>query len=141
MLPVHANRISCSLSQGVRVRLWPQQLLAALLVLAAVLLFGARGFAGSPQVVEHSVASLHSGSQSQWVDAAPNRIDAQLKRDRVWFDLPLLLLPPNPSATRFVATRRDAPALGPGRVGPRDLRLSHFRRRIPRMNSEEPPCG
>ncbi|MET0791233.1 MAG: hypothetical protein ABW061_06895 [Polyangiaceae bacterium] len=128
----------------VRCRSWAHGLLAGLLVLAAILLFGARGDAAALQVVQHSGPTIDSRSQSSLADAAPRRIDAQVKRDRVWLDLPLLPLAARPSAVSLQPeARSDAPALGPGcaRAHERDLRLTHFRRRIPRMNSEDPPCG
>jgi hypothetical protein len=118
-----------------------QQLLAAALVLVALALFGVQGFAAAPRVVQRSVASLHTGSEPRLVDAAPHRLDAPLKRDRVWLDLPLGPAAYGSRLARLPSAQHATPALGPGRARPRDLRLSHFRRRIPRMNSEDPPCA
>ncbi len=59
------------------------------------------------------VPSLHAGSQPRLVDAAPRRIDVQVKRDRPWLDLALPPLATRPAEFRFPETRSDAPALGP----------------------------
>lgn len=125
----------------VRARSWADPLLAAVLVLAALLLIGARGAAAAPRDTAHSGATLHEGSRALLVDAAPRRSDVQIRRDRVWLDLPPLSLARG--RNRFQDPRRECAVLrlGPGFDLARDLRLSHFRRRIPRMNSEDPPCG
>ena len=122
---------------------WAEQLLASALVIAALLLSGVRGGDVAPRASAHAEPSLHSGSRAPLLDAAPRRLDVQVRRERVWLDLPPLPLASAPSASRLFAAVRSSSArlLGPGREPARDLRVAQFRRRIPRMNSEEPPCG
>lgn len=112
-----------------------------MLVLAAVVLLGVQGSAAAPRVVDRTAPSLHSGSQPRVVDATPQRLDLPLKRDHSWLDLPFVPPDQRSGVARVSGAQHDAPALGPGRARSTDLRLSHFRRRIPRMNSEDPPCA
>jgi len=136
------SRVRTMLSCPVpRVRAAAAQVLAAALMLAALVLCAVRSPTAAPRLVKCAAPSLHSGSTPRLVDAAPPRLEAPLKRARVTLDLPAVASASAEPFARFTVAHAAARGLGPGRVGARDLYLSHFRRRIPRMNSEDPPCG
>jgi hypothetical protein len=89
---------------------------------------------GASRTPEATAAFAHLGSEA----LAP-RPDLRVGRERASSgDLP------QPAALtaaldRWFSSSRDSRAVGTGIELARDDRVCHFRRRIPRMNSEEPP--
>lgn len=115
------------------------RLCATLAALAAVLLLAAQAHAPVAKFFERSGPSISGGASPQAVAAVPRRGEPQIRRDPAWFDDVLPLLSLAGVAPRQRAQYRPTEALGAGYVAPRDRSISQFRKRIPRMNSEDPP--
>jgi hypothetical protein len=85
--------------------------------------------------------SVTSGSQHRLVAAVPNRVEPQLRRDRGGLQELLRPLAYGLQAAHLVAARRAGHAAYRGYESPRSQHVTLFRRRIPRLNSEDPPWG
>lgn len=114
-------------------------LCAAVLALGALLLHSARAPGWTLPDIATRGPSVRAIAPTGTMDAVPRRVVQEARRDgRVFDDLPepvLLTAVYSVRATLAVAPPRFAPASRP----PTDRRICHFRRRIPRMNSEDPP--
>lgn len=115
------------------------KLCATLVALAAMLLLAAQAHTPLTKVFEQAGPSISDGARHHVVAVVPRRSDSQVRRDRGWLDDVLPLLSLASAAPRQLAQYRPAGALGAGYVAPRDRSISQFRKRIPRMNSEDPP--
>ena len=125
-------------------RTWGVRLCVAVLALSALVL--ARAGAGL-RVAEASVGQssgprIRAGSSSNAVDAVVRRAEAQVKRAPSWLDH---RLPPfsagHGSARSALSIRRRRLGLAlaaPAGAPPRP-QIGQFRKRIPRLNSEDPP--
>ena len=119
------------------------QVAAALAFVVSALLLAAAGrAAGSARPLPTLLgASIEAGSRHRSFDATPPRAEPQARRDRGDAqDHPLHpQLVATQGAQRFVLHELHRVGIGPGYQLPRDRAASHFRRRIPRLSSEEPP--
>jgi hypothetical protein len=110
-------------------------LVASVLALAAA---GARtdgAWAGSRALG----AAIFARAPQRTVEATPPRAEPQLRRDGASLQDLLQPLTASVQAPRRSVLLCAPHGLGPGYQLPRDRTVAQFRRRIPRLSSEEPP--
>jgi hypothetical protein len=111
---------------------------AAALALAAVVLTTGLADARSTRILNAgpTVAGI---SNEGTVDAIPRRLDPQVDNERRVFDDGMLSFPRGDGWSRFVVPSREVPSALVGPDALHDQQISRFRRRIPRMNADDPP--
>lgn len=118
-------------------------LFGAMLALSALLFAGryAHAAAAAAPSVDASGPSLRRASlPHQAVEAVPRRLVHEGRRDgRAYDDFRAPVRLAALGTLRVARVWYQATGLGPGWEPPHALRNPHLRRRLPRMNSEDPP--
>ena len=116
-------------------------LFGAVLALSALLFAGRYGAAAAAPSADTAGPSLRRASlPPRAVEAVPRRLVHEGRRDgRACDDFRAPVRLAALGTLRVVRVWHQAAGLGPGWQPPHALRNPHLRRRLPRMNSEDPP--
>lgn len=131
-------RSRASSTQG-RSRFLVLGLFAALLTLVLLAWSVAPANAAALVISGRSVATIAESSLEGSVDVLPRRTAPQCEGERRSFDEGLLPCAPGGGYSPRSSSRREAGVAFVRHDAPPDSQISRIRRRIPRLNADEPP--